>query len=224
MRLPAAELLGSGHTKPMISKILFILLNFKKLKIRKGLTTTQLYSELNFVNATREKRLHYAQMVIKNPDLMPHLLEILFWVDDKLSCRAAWILEFVCKENLELLFPYLDNFTEQIHKVHLDSAVRPIAKICEFLIKSYYSKEENPIKTALQQKHQEKIIETCFDYMINDEKIAPKAYAMNTLYLLGKDFEWIHPELRQILERDYPNQSAGFKARAKHILSKIKAS
>ena len=96
-------------------------------------------SELNFVNATREKRLHYAQMVIKNPDLMPHLLEILFWVDDKLSCRAAWILEFVSKENLELLLPYLDSFTEQIHKVHQDSAVRPIAKICEFLIISYYS-------------------------------------------------------------------------------------
>ena len=95
---------------------------------------------------------------------------------------------------------------------------------CEFLIKSYYSKEANLIKTTLQQKHLEKIIETCFDYMINDEKIAPKAYAMNTLYFLGKDFKWIRPELREILERDYPNQSAGFKARAKHILNNIKAS
>ena len=47
---------------------------------------------------------------------------------------------------------------------------------------------------------------------------------MNTLYLLGKDFEWVRPELRQILERDYPYQSAGFKARAKHILNMIKAS
>jgi hypothetical protein len=45
---------------------------------------------------------------------------------------------------------------------------------------------------------------------------------MHTLYLFGKDFDWIHPELLQILERDFPDQSAGFKARAKHLIKKIK--
>jgi hypothetical protein len=58
--------------------------------------------------------------------------------------------------------------------------------------------------------------------MINDEKIAPKAYAMNTLFLLGTDYDWIHPELALILERDFQMQSSGFKARARHILKKIK--
>jgi len=60
--------------------------------------------------------------------------------------------------------------------------------------------------------------------MINDEKIAPKAYSMNSLYLLGQEYEWIHPELVIILERDFQMQSSGFKARAKHIIKKIKAS
>ena len=186
------------------------------------MTITQLYTKLNFVDATKEKRRFYAQMVVKNPEMIPSLLEILFWVDDKISCRAAWILEFVCNENLELLLPHLDTFTAQIHKVHFDSAVRPVAKICELLVKAYYSKEANATKIVLQLNHKEKIIESCFDYMINDEKIAPKAYAMNTLYLLGKDFDWIRPELGQILERDFYHQSAGFKARAKHLLKKIK--
>jgi len=44
------------------------------------------------------------------------------------------------------------------------------------------------------------------------------------LFLLGKDIDWIHPELLQILERDFPNLSAGFKARARHIIKKIKVS
>ena len=57
--------------------------------------------------------------------------------------------------------------------------------------------------------------------MINDEKIAPKAYSMNTLFLLGKDYDWVHPELALILERDFQMQSSGFKARARHILKKI---
>ena len=188
------------------------------------MTTEQLYKELNYVNHSREKRLHYANLVIANPDLIPKLLDILFMVDDKVSCRAAWVFEFMCGEHLEAAIPYLDTFTENVHKVHFDSAVRPVAKVCEYLIKAYYSKIENKIQNALLARHRERIIEVCFDYMINDEKIAPKAYAMNTLFLLGKDYDWIHPELALILERDYQMQSSGFKARARHILKKIKVS
>lgn len=186
------------------------------------MTTEALYQELNYVNHSREKRLFYANMVIDNPDLVPKLLDILFMVDDKISCRAAWVFEFMCGEHLVTSIPYLDTFTSHIHRVHLDSAVRPVAKVCEYLIKAYYDKHDNAIKSALLPKHKEKIVEACFDWMINDEKIAPKAYAMNTLYLLGKDYDWIHPELVMILERDYQMQSSGFKARARHILKKLK--
>ncbi|SFZ92472.1 hypothetical protein SAMN05428642_102746 [Flaviramulus basaltis] len=186
------------------------------------MTTKELYEELNYVNHSREKRLHYANLIIDNPDLIPKLLEILFMVNDKVSPRAAWVFEFMCGENLETIIPYLDVFTENIHKIHLDSAVRPVAKICEYLAKAYYSKTDNRIKHVLLSKHKKKIIEACFDYMINDEKIAPKAYSMNTLFLFGKDYDWVRPELILILERDFQMQSSGFKARAKHILKKLK--
>ena len=186
------------------------------------MTTEQLYEELNYVNHSREKRLFYANLVIDNPDLIPKLLDILFMVDDKISCRAAWVFEFMCGENLDASIPYLDTFTKHVHKVHLDSAVRPVAKVCEYLVKANYGKTDNPIKQALKPIHKDRIIEVCFDYMINDEKIAPKAYAMNSLFLLGQDYDWIHPELALILERDYQMQSSGFKARARHILKKIK--
>nr|WP_262902545.1 adenylosuccinate lyase [Winogradskyella sp. SM1960] len=164
----------------------------------------------------------YAKLIIDNPELIPPLLEILFDVDDKISCRAAWVFEFMCGENLDTIIPHLNTFTAHISNVHLDSAVRPIAKICEYLTKAHYSKTDNALKTALSEIHKEKIVEACFDWMINDEKIAPKAYSMNSLYLLGTEYDWIHPELAIILERDYEMQSSGFKARAKHILKKIK--
>ncbi|WOD44261.1 adenylosuccinate lyase [Hwangdonia lutea] len=186
------------------------------------MTTQELYNELSNVNHSREKRLYYADMVINDKDLIPKLLEIMFWADDKASPRAAWVFEFMCKDNIEAIIPYLDSFTENMHKVHLDSAVRPVAKICEFLATAYYSKNENGIQTALTKTHKERIIEVCFDYMINDEKIAPKAYSMNALFLFGKDYDWVHPELALILERDFQMQSSGFKARARHILKKIK--
>jgi len=186
------------------------------------LTTSELYDELNYVDHSRFNRLKYANMVIAQPELIPKLLDILFMVDDKVTCRAAWVFEFMCGEKLDEIIHHLDRFTENLHKVHLDSAERPIAKVCECLAKAYYSKEKNAIQSALTSKHREKIVEACFDWMIKDVKVAPKAYSMNALYLFGNDYEWVHPELMIILEQDFQSQSAAFKARTRHILKKIK--
>lgn len=186
------------------------------------MTSNQLYNELSYVNHSREKRTYYANLVINNPHLVPKLLEILFKVDDKLSPRAAWVFEFMCSKDIETVAPHLDYFTENMHKVHIDSAVRPVAKVCELVVTAYYDKTKNIIQNTLTNIHKERIIETCFDYLINDEKVAPKAYSMSTLFLLGKEYDWVYPELITILERDFHLQSAAFKARAKHILKKLK--
>jgi len=188
------------------------------------MTTEQLYKELDYVNHSKENRKRYAKLVINNPDLIPQVLDILFNIDDKKSNRAGWLLEFIARENLDSILPYLDRITEQMHSVYLDSAVRPIAKICEYLIEAYYHKNPNHTKEYLKTKHIERIIELSFDYLITNQKIAAKAYSMNTLFLLGRDYDWIHPELKMILERDFYSESAGFKARARCLLKKIKAS
>lgn len=184
-------------------------------------TEKELYNELSYVDHSRARRSKYAEIVLNNPELTKPLINILFKVDDKISCRAAWVLEYACGKNLKCMFPFLDQFTNDLNKIHLDPAVRPAAKICDYLVASYYSKNQTDTKKHLSLKHRECITEACFDWMINDEKIAPKAYAMNSLYLLGSEFEWIHPELKIILERDFQMQSSGFKARAKHILKRI---
>lgn len=188
------------------------------------MTKAQLYKELNYVNHSREKRLYYANLINANPKLIAPLLEILFTVDDKISCRAAWVFEFTCGENLSLIIPYLDTFTANLSKVHLDSAVRPVAKVCEYITNAYYKNTNPAIKKHLTHNHRERIVEACFDWMINDEKVAPKAYSMQVLYLYGKDFDWIHPELAMILQNDFAKQSSGYKARAKKLLKKINAS
>ncbi|OEK08720.1 adenylosuccinate lyase [Flavivirga aquatica] len=186
------------------------------------MTTPELYQELSYVNHSREKRLYYSNLMIDNPHLVPKLLDILFMVDDKISPRAAWVFEFMCSNNINTIVPHLDIFTKNLHKVHLDSAVRPVAKICELITTAYFSKTDHKIQKALTKTHKERIIETCFDYLINDEKVAPKAYGMVALFLLGTEYDWIYPELTLILERDFQMQSAAFKARARHILKKIK--
>ncbi|MCX2680706.1 adenylosuccinate lyase [Galbibacter sp. EGI 63066] len=186
------------------------------------MTVQALYNELSYVDHSREKRVFYAKKVLANPELVGNLLQIMFMVNDKVSCRAAWVLEFVCREKLEIIIPHLNHFTKNIHHVHLDPAVRPVAKICECLAEAYYKNNKNPIKQNLKSAHIDHIIEFCLDCLINDEKVAPKAHSMTVLFLFGRDYNWIHPELILILERDFYRQSAAFKARARRILKKLK--
>jgi len=186
------------------------------------MTTEEFYKELNLVDTSRESRLNLAQVVLNNLHLFPKLLEVLFTVNDKVSSRAAWVLEFVCEQYIYAMVPYLEVFTKNIKNFTLDSSVRPVAKICLFIAQTYYSKPPNPIKKTLTDTHKQRIVEACFDWLISTHKVATKVHAMEVLYFFGKEQSWIYPNLIQILEQDYQTQSAGFKARAKHILKNIK--
>ncbi|WP_242131997.1 adenylosuccinate lyase [Aestuariivivens marinum] len=187
------------------------------------MTSTGLYKELNYVNASRQNRLRYARLVLNNLSLLPELIDILCMVNDKNSCRAAWILEFVCIDNIYSITPHLNKFTNNLKHIYLDSAVRPVSKICCLIAKAYCLQTSNPIKDVLTQIHKELIIEACFDWMISNHKVAAKVHAMETLFLFGHENNtWIHNELAIILQREFYEQSAGYKSRAKGILKRIK--
>lgn len=148
-------------------------------------------------------------------------MKIAFITDDPISCKACWVLETTVKENPELLLPHISYFTENMGSVHLDSSVRPIAKICEILAINYFSKKENKIQKLLSESDLERMAAACFDWLIGPYKVAPKAYSMTSLYLLGNKFDWIHPELKSVLLKNYPEGSAAYKARARMILKKL---
>ncbi|MFT5890548.1 MAG: hypothetical protein ACI9Y7_000640 [Dokdonia sp.] len=189
---------------------------------RSNVTYQELYDHLNYVNHSREKRAYYSQLIIRSPELMPLVLEILFKVDDPISNRAGWLLEFVCKTDISMLFPYLDVFTEKMHTVHQDSALRPVAKICEYLTLSYYKKKAPQTIKHISALHKERISEVGFDWVITDQKVAVKAYTLTTLFWLGTEIDWIHPELKRIMEDDYHKGSAAYKARCRHMFEALR--
>lgn len=186
------------------------------------MTKEQFYEELETVNASRASRLTCASLVNQNLSLLPFLIDKLFEVNDDHSCKAAWVLEFVCNDYIYAIIPYLDTFTKNIHKMQLDSAIRPVSKVCSFIVKIYYSKEKNTFKTTLTSQHKKSLIETNFDWLINDHKVAVKVFAMETLFYLGTENPWIHSELEAILTQDFHKQSAAYRSRAKRILQKMK--
>ena len=174
-------------------------------------------------NAKRVNRLRVANLVLKNKKLFHHLLEIVFEVNQKTSIKAAWVLEFVCAEKLDWLAPHLNYFTKNISKVKFDSAVRSISKICNFLALAYSSKKDSLIKELLTKTEIDTIIETGFEWLIGDHKVAAKAYAINALFLFGKNCPWVHEELKLILQQTITKESTAYKARGKitlHLLNK----
>ncbi len=183
---------------------------------------TEIYQLLNYVNHSREKRMEMAQWVSNDPSSIGELFKIALENEDPISSRACWVLEFTAKENISIIFSYLDTITSHLSDINLDSSVRPMAKICEYLTTFYFSKIKNNVQDTLTEIHLERITTACFDWLIGDHKVAAKAYSMSSLYLLGLKFHWIHPELKMILEQNYAHGSAAYKARARMVLSKIK--
>lgn len=167
-------------------------------------------------NAALVHRNGLCNLIIKDLDNLPILLELTFQVDDKLSIRAAWILELVCKESLNYIIPHLDFFLNRIKTVKFDSAKRPCAKICELIALDY--DKGSTIKPFLTTQHKDALTACCFDWMIGNEKVAVDAYAMTCLYIFGKESDWIHQELRDILEENMAKKSCGYKARGLKIL------
>ncbi|EZH71318.1 adenylosuccinate lyase [Aquimarina atlantica] len=182
---------------------------------------TLLEDVLHTVDHSREKRKYFANMVLDNPKLLPDLLNICARVDDEISCRASWGLEFLCKHDPTAILPYLDELINIVPNVYQHPAVRPMAKIFECLSIAYYKKKNPKVRAALTTQHREKITELCFDWIITDQKVAPKAYSMTSLYLLGTEFDWVHPELKITLENNYNTGSAAYKARSRMVLKKI---
>lgn len=170
------------------------------------------------VTSYREYRILHADMILKNRELFLPLLEITFDETDEAQVKVSWVLDFVLQKKLEWIYPHLDYFTEHLGLVSKDSALRPVAKICEMLAKKYTSKSNAELKKHLNPLHIERIIETGFDWLISQHKVAVKAYTMETLFLFGKDTDWVHEELQLVLQKEIANGSPAYKARGKKIL------
>ncbi len=200
-----------------------LLANFETSYIHHYIPThmTPLNEVVSAIDHSREKRAQLANLIVSNPKLLPDLLEICALVDEEVSCRAAWGLEYMCKTNINEILPYLDQLLTIMPKVYKHPAVRPMAKIVELLMILYYQKKDAVIQQSVTHLHREKITEIGFDWLITDQKVAVKAYTMTSLYLLGTEFDWIHAELKTLLENNYSTGSAAYKARSRMILKKL---
>ncbi|QNJ98535.1 adenylosuccinate lyase [Constantimarinum furrinae] len=180
-----------------------------------------LIQKLNYTKAYRKTRLEVAQWVLDHPETFEELLRVCFSSEKELSYKATWILEFVCAERLSLLYPHFELFFTNIPNVKRDQALRPIAKVCDMIAVKYYKDNDPEIKDKFSVEHRKLMTECCFDWLITDQKVACKVFAMHALFYLGTEYDWIHPELNVIISENIHHNSPAYKARGKYVLGKI---
>jgi len=185
------------------------------------MTDSGLRKVINYEKAYRKNRLDGALWVLDHPETLNELLTYIFKDTTALSHKAAWVLEFVFLEKPESLYPHFDYFFEHLASVSKDQILRPCANICEKIAIAYYKKKNPILKEHFTIKHKESMTECSFDWLISDQKIACQARAMTALFFLGTEFDWIHTELKQIIERNIHDGSAGYKARGRSIVEQI---
>ncbi|GLB53747.1 hypothetical protein NBRC110019_27880 [Neptunitalea chrysea] len=178
-----------------------------------------LQEQLEQVTAARVSRYNNALYILKHPELFEELSILCFSSDKKMATKASWVFEFVCKEKIALLEPYCDYYIEHLPRVTHDSIKRPLSRILLVLLEKL--KKDNSITKYLNKSQEQQIIEMSFDWLIGDEKVAIKCYCMRILFLLGKNYDWVHPELKLILEQNIAAHSPAYKAAAKDILKKM---
>jgi len=176
-----------------------------------------LRAHIDNCSAYRKDREKNRNLALRNPDFLKLLVEVAFDPAQEHHHKACWILELVCEKKLKLIVPHIDLFLETAPRFTNDSAIRPAAKISMFLAKSNH--RANGIN--LSQLQETQIIEQCLDWLISDEKVAAKSYAIKALFVLGKKYDWVHEELKTILEQDYAHHSAAYKATAREVLKRL---
>ncbi len=181
----------------------------------------EILSKLELVNQTKESRFQMATWILANPKRTGVLVEIAMEVKNVLSPKAFWILEYASRQHLRCLDPHIERFTQSLGEIQESSSVRNAAKICEALVLA--NSESGPNSGYnLSDIQMERISTACFDWLIGDYQVAPKAYAMACLFTLGKKINWIHPELELVLQKNYSDGSPAYKARARHIFDKLR--
>lgn len=185
------------------------------------MTKEELHISLNSGRISKSQ----IDVLVSQLEKVPQLTEELFnevLLEDKIGTfNASWTFDHLMRKKLNYLLPFFENFANGLSKLQTESCIRPIAHVCEMVCEAYFKKNNPDFTQNITDDQLEKILTSCFDWLIGPMNMAPKVFAMTSLYYLGLKFDWVHPELKLVLEDSYASGTTGYKNRAKKTLDKL---
>jgi len=157
---------------------------------------------------SKQSALILADLLIKQPTLINIIFDMMEKEVDKKHWKAAWIFDHVYDANKKLIDPYLDRMIPLFTNTRSSSIQRIVGKLLSFY--------------DINNKIDGVFINTCFDMLISPTVlVAVKVDAMQLIYNTTSIFPELKSELKLTIEEHIPNNSVGFKSRAKKLLKKL---
>ena len=185
------------------------------------MTEAQLHTSLNSGRLSKAQVDQIVAQLIQQPELVGPLLQEVLLEDKEGTFNASWTLRHLMQKKLEYLLPFFSTFTEMLGTLKSEATIRAMACVCEMVCTVYFKKKDATFQKNITNEQLEKIMTSCFDWLISPMNMAPKVFSMTSLYYLGMKFDWVHPELRLVLEDTYPTGTVGYQNRAKKTLDKL---
>ena len=185
------------------------------------MTAEQLHTALHSGRLSKADVDQLVGELMLQPNMVKPLLKEILVEEREGTFNASWTFRHLMQQKLDYLLPFLNEFTELLGNLTSEATIRAMACVCEMVCIAYFKKKDPTFKKNVIDEQLEKIMTACFDWLISDMNMAPKVFSMTCLYYLGLKFDWVHPELRQVLEDTYATGTTGYQNRAKKTLDKL---
>jgi hypothetical protein len=168
---------------------------------------TPIIEKISRITAHLHNRIMARDLILNHIHEFENLLKFSFDLNNKKQDKGCWTIEMIALKDSSMVFPQLDFILNNYQNLFLESARRPISKTLMIVTKKEYRN--------LTQEQKEMIATVCMDFVMNNEKVATQAYAIETLIKLRNDIDWIKVDLLVFIEKNAPLQTTGYKSVAK---------
>lgn len=185
------------------------------------MTAQDLKKQLQVLKAYKKDRVDLGHAAVTHK-LLPELIALCDPISG-VSHQACWSLEqsFLLYESD--CYPFLKEICALFVLPINSSGMRSLSKIGSILVKKFYSKKENEIQRLLSLTMREQLLEGCLQELLDHpDKTANLAFCTRAVFELGKEFDWIYPELIPVIENILNGNPKGYRACGSKTLLKIK--
>lgn len=157
----------------------------------------------------KKDALAIAGFAVSSDENFRELIDCLLSKDIRVAQRAAWSVNWAAQKNPEMIQPYIGILVDQLKKTDVHNAViRNSLRILENL--------------TIPEQFQGEVMDACFMFLQKrDTAIAIKAFALTVVFNLSKIHPEIINELRFIIQKNMPYETAAYQSRGKKILAKL---
>jgi len=152
--------------------------------------------------------LHITEYIGGSQQRFDKLMDLFLNDEYRVVQRSGWVVSHVGERYPKLMTPHIKACIAYLDNPPHDAVKRNILKVLA--------------QIDVPEEHQGLLVDKCFKFLYDPkEPIATHVFAMQCIFEIGKKEPDLFYELKQILEENYENGSAGYKVRARRILKYI---